>query len=246
MGLVMAVALHVGVLAAGLYQWSATPPVSEITHAVPVDLVIAKETNVAAQVPPPDKLDIPKPDIPQPPEPQLADIEPAPEPPVPQFKIKPANTDTDNQDKDSKAPAKDFAALLNKLAAPAAAPKNAKVAPRTVQGTGAANMATASLVDALRSQIGECWSPPVGAPNANDLVVVFLLRLNRNGTVAGLQLAPETIARATSNPYTRAAAEAASRAIYECQKTGYRLPPERFSEWSDIKLNMDPRQMMGQ
>jgi hypothetical protein len=80
----------------------------------------------------------------------------------------------------------------------------------------------------------------------NDLVVKFLLRLNRNGTVAGLQLAPETIARATTNPYTRAAAEAASRAIYECQKTGYRLPPERFSEWSDITLNMDPRQMMGQ
>ena len=246
MGLVMALALHVGVIGAGLYQWSFTPPVSEISHAVPVDLVIAKETNVAAQAPPPDKLDVPTPQIEQPPAPPLSDVEPAPEPPVPQFKIKPPKTDADDKDKDSKAPAKDFAALLNKLAAPSPAPKNAKLATRTVQGTGAANMATASLVDALRSQIGECWSPPVGAPNANDLVVKFLLRLNRNGTVGGLQLTPDTIARAASNPYTRAAAEAASRAIYECQKTGYRLPPERFSEWSDITLNMDPRQMMGQ
>ena len=43
---------------------------------------------------------------------------------------------------------------------------------------------TADLADALKSQIYRCWSPPVGAPNANDLVVDFDLQLNPDGTVA--------------------------------------------------------------
>ena len=47
------------------------------------------------------------------------------------------------------------------------------------------------------------------------------------------------------NPYTRAAAEAASRAIYQCAP--YKLPAERYSEWQEINpLRFDPRQMMGQ
>ena len=179
--------------------------------------------------------------------PQFAEVEPAPEPPVPEFKIKPAKTDSDDQDKDSKVSAKDFAALLNKLAAPATPPKNAKLSNRTITGVGAQNLMTADLADSLKSQIYQCWSPPVGAPNANDLVVDFALHLNRDGTVGGLQLTPETIARASGNPYTRAAAEAASRAIYQCQNQGYRLPPERYSEWSEINpLRFDPRQMMNQ
>ncbi len=188
---------------------------------------------------------MPRQEVEQPALPQFAQVEPAPEPPVPQFKIKPEKkTDTDQPDK-SKAPAQDFAALLNKLAAPAAPPKNAKVSPRTVQGVGAQNLMTASLADSLKSQIDPCWSPPVGAPNANDLVVSFNLHLNRNGTVGSLQMTPETIARAATNPYTRAAAEAASRAIYQCQNQGYRLPPERYGEWSEINpLSFDPRQMM--
>jgi hypothetical protein len=47
------------------------------------------------------------------------------------------------------------------------------------------------------------------------------------------------------NPYTRAAAEAASRAIYQCAP--YNLPAKRYSEWREINpLRFDPREMMGQ
>ena len=46
---------------------------------------------------------------------------------------------------------------------------------------------------------------------------------------------------------SEAAAEGASRAIYQCQNKGYRLPPERYSDWSEINpLRFDPRQMMNQ
>ena len=43
----------------------------------------------------------------------------------------------------------------------------------------------------------------------------------------------------------KADAEAASRAIYQCQP--YRLPADRYNLWRQIKpLRFDPRQMMGQ
>jgi len=104
-------------------------------------------------------------------------------------------------------------------------------------------MMTADLADALRGQIYRCWSPPTGAPNANDLIVDYDLSLNTDGTVARLQMTPGTAATAALNAYTRAAAEAASRAIYECQP--YKLPQDRYSMWQEINpLRFDPRKMM--
>ena len=100
---------------------------------------------------------------------------------------------------------------------------------------------TADLVDALKSQIYRCWSPPTGAPNAADLVVDFDLKLNprRHGGAAA------AADPARGNTYTRAAAEAASRAIYQCQP--YRLPQDRYEDWREINpMRFDPRQMMEQ
>jgi len=239
-GIVLSLVLHGGLIAGTYLTWHHVVEMSPESHSVPVDLItMAQQTNVAAQAPPPEKLDIPKPALDVPALPKFEEVEPAPVPPIPKFKIK--------EDEEDKASTKDFAALLNKLTAPQAAPKTAKPATRTVQGVGAANLMTADIADALKSQIYRCWSPPVGAPNAADLVVDFDLRLNRNGTVAQLGMTPGTIARAATNTYTRAAADAASRAIYQCQGEGYRLPADRYDQWSQINpLRFDPRQMMGQ
>jgi hypothetical protein len=246
-GLVISLALHVGLIGATYLTWHRMLEPVEESHAVPVDLVtIAQQTNVAAQAPPPEKITIPKPTIEQPALPAFAQAEPAPEPPLPKIKIQPDKSDKPDQ-ADKKPTNQDFAALLNKLTAAQTPPKNAKTGTRTIQGVGSANLMTASLADALKSQIDKCWSPPVGAPNAEDLVVDFDLRLNHNGTVASLQLSAGSIARAAGNAYTRAAAEAASRAIYQCQGQGYRLPPEQYNEWNEINpLRFDPRQMMNQ
>jgi hypothetical protein len=63
--------------------------------------------------------------------------------------------------------------------------------------------------------------------------------------MARLQMTPGTAMAAAGNGYTRAAAEAASRAIYQCQP--YRLPADRYSVWREISpLRFDPRQMMEQ
>jgi hypothetical protein len=240
-GVVGALALHALVGAAALIGFQRTLDLSDQTHAVPVDLItIADKTNVRAMAPPappPEKVQIPTPDMPPPPEPKMEQAEPAPDVKPPKFQIK--------EDKDEPQPLK-LSALLNKLAAPAAPPKNAKAGPRAIEGTGLANAMTADIVDALRSQIARCWSlATAGAPNAGQLVVDYDLSLNPDGSVAALRLLPSSVAAASSSPYVRAAAEAASRAVYQCQP--YRLPADRYSQWRQINpLRFDPRQMLEQ
>jgi hypothetical protein len=249
-GVALSALFHGLIFAAALFTFHRNFETPEDSHVVPVDLVtIADQTNVAAQAPPapePEKMDRPQPVLEAPPEPQMQEVEPAPEPPMPQFDVakeKPKPVDKPVEAK--KTPAVDFNALLNKLTAPEKPVKNAKPGPRVIEGVGAGNLMTADLADALKSQIYRCWSPPTGAPDARDLIVDYDLSLNPDGTVGRLQMTPGTAAQAAGNSYTRAAAEAASRAIYQCQP--YRLPPDRYNVWREINpMRFDPRQMMGQ
>jgi hypothetical protein len=141
--------------------------------------------------------------------------------------------------------AEDFNALLNKLTTPDRPVKTAKAGPRVIPGIGTGNLMTADIADALRSQMRRCWSPPTGAPDARDLIVDFDLSLNPDGSVGRLQPTPGTAAASAGNAYTRAASEAAGRAVYQCQP--YRLPADRYAQWRDINpLRFDPREMMGQ
>ena len=249
-GIALSLLLHAALIGATYFTWSRMLDVTPESHAVPVDLItVTDQTNVAAMAPPPPptppKEEIPQPPV-EPPPSQLMDVEPAPEPPMPDIKIKPEPKEVEEtpkppEEKPKKQPSQDFAALLNKLTATPKTPPNAKVGPRVVQGIGAANAMTADLADALKSQIYQCWSPPVGAPNASDLVVDFDLSLNPDGTPASAT----SSALSSGNPYTRAAAEAARRAIFQCQP--YRLPQDRYSQWRQISpLRFDPRQMMNQ
>ncbi len=110
------------------------------------------------------------------------------------------------------------------------------------------NAMTADLqADALANQVFKCWSPPIGAPNANDLVVDFDLQLNRDGSVALAATIGCRISGGSGDQsvHPRAAAEAARRAIYTCAP--YKLPADRYSQWHEINpFHFDPSQMMGQ
>ena len=250
-GLVLSVVLHAALIGATYFTWARMLDASPETHSVPVDLItVTDQTNVAAMAPPPPptppKVEIPQPTLEPPALPQFQEVEPAPEPPMPKIEIKEEPKKAEDQPKPPDKPnpkqnSQDFAALLNKLAATPKIPPNAKTGPRVVQGIGQANAMTADLADALKSQIYQCWSPPVGAPNASDLVVDFDLVLNQDGTPGSAT----SSALSSGNPYTRAAAEAARRAIFQCQP--YKLPPDRYSQWREISpLRFDPRQMMNQ
>ena len=247
-GVVASTLFHGMIFAAALFTFHRNFDTPDDSHVVPVDLVtIADVTNVAAQAPPvpePEQMDAPPPALEPPPEPQMQEVEPAPEAPVPDFKIA-KEKPVEKPQPTRKEMAQDFNALLNKLTAPEKPVKTAKPGSRIIQGVGTGNLMTADLADALTSQIYRCWSPPTGAPDARDLIVDYDLGLNPDGTVGGLQPTPATAAQAAGNGYTRAAAEAARRAIYQCQP--YRLPPERYNVWRQVNpLRFDPRQMMGQ
>jgi hypothetical protein len=246
--LVISFALHAGLIAATYFTWHRMVEMSPESHAVPVELVVAEQTNVRAEAPPQveEKKVAETVKMDEPPLPPFADAEPAPLPPVPQIKIVVPKTKLDQPDqpKTKKQQVADADAVLNKILAQAKVPKNAKAGTRIIQGVGNQSMATADLSDALKSQIYRCWNPPVGAPNANDLVVDFDLKLNPDGTVLGRPQLSGNSASAQGNPYTRAAAEAASRAIYQCAP--YNLPAKRYNDWRDITLRFDPREMMGQ
>jgi len=244
-GVALSAVFHGLVFAAAFLTFQRNFTAPEDSHIVPVDLVtIADKTDIAAQAPPapePEKvIDKPPPALEPPPLPEMIEVAPAPEVEMPKFDIakeKPPPTRREMQ--------QDFNALLNKLTTPDKPVQTAKAGPRVIPGIGTGNLMTADIADALKSQIYRCWSPPTGAPDARDLIVDFDLALNPDGTVGRLQMTPGTAASAAGNGYTRAASEAASRAVYQCQP--YRLPADRYAQWREINpLRFDPRQMMGQ
>jgi len=247
-GLVISILLHAGLLAGTYLTFARMVEMSPETHAVPVDLVVAQQTNIRAEAPPEDQKLPQKPTMEEPQLPAFIQAEPAPVPPVPQLNIvKPQpTTDQPDQPKTKKQIVQDADAVLNKILAQATVPKNAKAGPRVIEGAGNQSLATADLVSALQSKIKPCWNPPVGAPNASDLVVDFDLVLNPDGSVASPPQLTSSSAAAMGNPYTRAAAEAARRAIYQCAPYN-NLPAKRYSEWHEINpFHFDPSQMMNQ
>ncbi len=262
-GIVVALLLHAAIVAVTLFSWQHKLEIAdESPPPIPVDLVtIADKTNIAPTVqrapptpveetPQPPPQPVPPPPVPTPPPPVAeAAPEPAPAPPVPKPApppLKPQVKPVHAQPAPTPAPPKPktdaFADLLNNLTKPAATPRNARVADRTVKGIGAMNASTMDLVDALKNQIAQCWNPPVGAPHPERLIPVFQLFLNPDGSVAQPpQLSADSAAVAASDPFMRAAAEAARRAIYTCAP--YKLPADKYSTWRDITINFDPRQL---
>jgi outer membrane biosynthesis protein TonB len=255
MGVAVAVALHAAVILATLLTWSTrTLDISdESPPIVPVDLVtIAPKTNIAptvkeqlkappkeqeAQSPAPQDA-LPTPAAPQEaaaPPPDETAVAPLPNP------IKQVAPKAKPQDKSKEFDLDALDKLIDKRAAAPSTLQNAKVANRSTKGIGAMNANTTDLVDALRSQISRCWSPPIGAPNPERLIVSFEIFLNPDGTIAQQ---PQLTSGTPGDPFLRAAADAAQRAIYECQP--YRLPADRYTQWRDINFTFDPGKMTGQ
>jgi hypothetical protein len=181
----------------------------------------------------------------QPPKAEAAEPEPAPKPPPPRPKVQPTPQPKAAEPKKEDFDVNKVMALLDKREAAQKPASSARVADKTIKGFGPQTAMTMDLQDSLRSQIQQCWNPPVGAPDPRELVVQFDLFLKPDGSVAQPpQLSGESESAAAHDSFTRAAAEAARRAIYTCAP--YKLPADRYSQWQEITLNFDPRQMMGQ
>ena len=260
---IAAVSLHALIVAATLFTWTHRLDIAdESAPIVPVDLVtIAPKTNIVATARPAPKVQpdvtpvqAPQPPVAQPATPPQEDTEPPPvdtapseplikaPPPPPVPKLKPRQQPQPDKQKST---ADTINALLNNVLATTSAPQNAKVANRATKGFGAQTAMTADLQDALRSMIRPCWSPQVGAPNAADMIVDFDISLNPDGSVAQApQLTGQSASMVASNTYTRAAADAAKRAIIECAP--YKLPANQYATWRAFTFHFDPHQMMDQ
>ncbi len=109
------------------------------------------------------------------------------------------------------------------------------------KGIGDPSRQTAKLQDAFIGQVARCWSPPMGAPAPEKLIVKIRIRLNRDGSLSGLPeyMEPENM----GDPYYRAAAEAARRAVMGCQN--YQLPADQYDQWKVIEAKFDPSKMLG-
>jgi len=252
-GLAGSALLHAAIIASAFFTWQHTLKIADETPpVVPVELVtIGPKTNIRATQKPPPKIEpeeikqaAPEPIVAAPPPPIPQPEEPAPEPAPPKPVVKPEPKPVQKVKPQEEKPKKqkfdinNIEALLNKVA-PKQEKSNAKVADRTIKGIGAQTAMTMDLVDSLRNQIAQCWSPPAGAPHPEDLIVDFFVQLNPDGSVA--MATPRT---QPQNSYMRAALESARRAIFTCQP--YKLPADRYNQWREIDpLHFDPRQMMG-
>lgn len=240
LGLVGSVFLHASVVAATFFGVAHTLDIADQTPPdIPVDLVtISDKTNIA-----PERKAEP---LPAPAEPSMVEPQAPPTPEAPKLEVAPAAVTKPVPQKipPKEQPKKSAADSFNEMLADLKVP-NAKTGARNIEAAGAGTGMTADLRAILQSEIQRCWSPPVGAPNVQDLVVVFELSLNPDGSVAQPpQLAANSASAAARNPYTQAAAEAARRAIYQCAP--YKLPANRYNQWRSFSYRFDPRDMLGQ
>jgi hypothetical protein len=101
---------------------------------------------------------------------------------------------------------------------------------------------TISEEDALRRQIQQCWNMPIGARDAQNLIVEIMIDVNPDRTVQHVEIVDKS--RFASDPFFRTAAEAAQRAVLSPRCTPLDLPPEKYEQWKHIDFTFDPRDML--
>ncbi len=100
---------------------------------------------------------------------------------------------------------------------------------------------TNSERESVRRQIEECWIVPSGARGAENLVIEIRLLLNLDGTVIKAKIVDS--ADMARDPFYRAAAESALRAVLNSACSPLRLPPKKYEQWKNMVLSFNPRNM---
>ncbi len=260
--IVISTGLHIAML---LFLYLGLPtlfkPLPNISPIVPFEIVeIAEMTNTRVQdkpeeTKPPEPESKPQPPVsaPSTPEPPTkAEIKP-PEPEATAELAIPKPLSKPEPPKPPKPPAKpqdDLASVLKNVAKLKPQPKteqkpaedkaNAPSEPKSMAPALSSRL-TISEEDALRRQISQCWNMPVGARNAEELIVEVLITVNPDRTVQAAQIVDQS---RMSDPYFRAAAEAALRALHNPRCSPLVVPADKYEQWKTIRFNFDPRDML--
>jgi hypothetical protein len=209
------------------------PPVPKPEPPKPAPPPEARPEPPQATAPPP-----PPPPPPQP-KPELAKAEPpppAPPPPKPQPpKKKPDDLALDSLLKNlaKRDPARVPVDQQQQVAATPPKPSAQPIAPLGAQ-------LTTSELDIVKQQIEQCWNVPAGARDAKDLTPEFRVYMNRDGTVqSATQLNPER----NDDPFFRAAADSAARALRNPHCQPLKLPPDKYDQWQTFTITFDPKDL---
>ncbi len=91
---------------------------------------------------------------------------------------------------------------------------------------------------ALEDQLGGCWTLPVGLEGSENFTVVVRFSLNASGRLEGRP----TVEKSSGNAQFDSSA---IRAVQKCDVTGLQVPAGKQDIWSDVRVNFDPRAMLG-
>lgn len=99
---------------------------------------------------------------------------------------------------------------------------------------------TINVIESIRSQFIHCWSVPYGALNVENLLVSININLDMHGKVIGVNVTD--MKQYNRNPFFRAMADSAIRAIYKCSPL-QGLPHAKYNLWKDIDLIFSAKDM---
>lgn len=94
--------------------------------------------------------------------------------------------------------------------------------------------------DAIRNQFIPCWSPPMGAKDVNNLVVVVKAQYKDTGELIDVKLRSDLQGRYSGDAFFRAAADSAIRAVHRCSPLK-NLDASKYGSWRDMELTFDPK-----
>lgn len=237
-------ALHAAALAATFVVWTQAPPdLKPQTATVPIDIVdISQVSNVSpisADAQPvetlaPESIDGAPKDLPE--------AIPAPSfKPEPEAKPAPAKKPKEGLNLD------DLAKLLDKSKPAGAREPQAATGPKPKPGerpraaVGAGDGLTATEQDAIRAQMRGCWRMPIDMVAPEKLIIKVHVTFAADGAVIGRPSVVSPSNYMSSDAPTRAAAEAALRAVRLCNPL--HVDPARRAG-GEMTLNFDPREMI--
>jgi len=223
----------------------APPPAPDIPP--PPQTALATPEPAPEPPPPPPKAK-PKPAAPK----KVAAPAPRPRPkppartPEPKPKPKPKKPKPDEfqallknlaREKAAHAREKKQAALPEKPALPRPTPTPQRSALETRQ-------LEQDLIFSVRAQLSRCWNVPAGAKDAEEMKVGIRIRLSPDGTLLGAPaiLDPNRLA---ADPFYRAVAESAVRALLNPECRPLRLPLDQYDIWKEITFNFDTGEALG-
>jgi len=228
---------------------TSSPPKQKKAEELPAPKPEAKPTPPKPEVKPtPAPKEEPKKPTPEKPEPPKVKKPNVPKPEAPKVKKEDKKPDPKKEapKKKKKPKEEDFLSVLKtvedlKAPTPEPADKNLHSKEETMDSDNIDDKLSLSELDALKRQLSRCWNLPAGAKNAEDLAVTLEVSVGPDCIVRKAEI--QDSGRMQKDPFFKAAAESARRALKHPDCTPLLLPKDQFENWQNFTIIFDPKEM---